>query len=163
MKRVSTGLLLALCTLAFAVAGCGGSRGGNSDEQLSKAAYKAKLTEISKQVDSAHAALSRGARSATTVAGVQAALHRYAAAEQRIGDEVSELNVPANAKKANAELARGWHDDSAEIQALIPKLVKFKSLRETFSFLQSLGHTKGGDEQSAALQKLQQLGYTSTS
>lgn len=163
MKRVSSGLLLALCACAFAVAGCGGGSSGGGDEQLSKAEYKNKLAEISKQVDSVHGQLSRGARGATTIAGVQAVLDKYATAEQRIGDEVSKLNPPANAKKANAELARGWHDDSAEIQALIPKLAKFTSLREAFSFLQSLGHTKGGDEQGAALQKLQQLGYTSGS
>lgn len=155
MKRVSTGLLLALCALAFAVAGCGGG-----DRQLSKAEYQSKLADISKQVDSAHGQLSRGARQATTIAGVQAVLKRYATAEQRIGDDVATLKPPANAAKANEELARGWHDDSAEIQALAPKLVKFKSLRETFAFLQSLGHTKGGDEQDEALQKLKQLGYT---
>ncbi len=160
MRRLSTGLLLALCVLAFAVAGCGG---GGSSDQLTKAQYKSKLADISKQADSAHGDLSRGAKQAVTVADVQSVLNRYAAAEQRLGDEVSKLQPPANAVAANALLARGWHDDSAEIKALVPKLAKLKSATEAFAFLQSIPHTKGGTEQDAAVQKLTKLGYTSGS
>ena len=160
MRRLSTGLLLGLCVLAFAVAGCGGGGGG---DQLTKAQYKSKLADISKQADSAHSDLSRGAKQAVTVADVQSVLNRYAAAEQRLGDKVSKLKPPANAVAANALLARGWHDDSAEIKALVPKLAKLKSAAEAFAFLQSIPHTKGGTEQDQALQKLTKLGYTSGS
>jgi hypothetical protein len=90
-------------------------------------------------------------------------LDRYAATEQRIGDEISNLNPPANATAANTQLAKGWHDDSAEIKALVPKLAKLKSAAEAFAYLQSLPHTKGGTEQDAAIQKLQKLGYTAGS
>lgn len=162
MKRLSSGLLLTLCVLAFAVAGCGGGGGGSSD-QLTKAQYKSKLADISKQADSAHGDLSSGAKRAVTVADVQSVLNRYAAAEQRLGDQVSKLKPPANAVAANAQLARGWHDDSAEIKALVPKLAKLKSAAEAFAFLQSIPHTKGGDEQDTAVQKLTKLGYTSGS
>jgi hypothetical protein len=152
--------VLAFCVLA--VAGCGGGGGGgsSSSSQLSKAQYKAKLAAISKQVDTAHNDLSRGAKKAITVADVQAVLNRYAATEQRIGDEMEQLNPPANAAAANALFARGWHDDSAEIKALVPKLSKLHSATETFAYLQSLSHNKGGEEQDKALQKLRKLGYT---
>ena len=91
MKRLSTGLLLTLCVLAFAVAGCGG--GGGGGDQLTKAQYKNKLADISKQADSAHSDLSRGAKQAVTVADVQSVLNRYAATEQRIGDEICEAEA----------------------------------------------------------------------
>jgi hypothetical protein len=161
MKRIPSVLLAALCVLAFAVAGCGG--GGGSSAQLSKAQYKSKLAVIAKEVDKAHGDLSTGAKQATTVADVQSLLNRYATTEQKIGDEISNLNPPANAKAANAQLASGWHDDSAEIKTLVPKLAKLKSAAEAFAFLQSIPHTKGGTEQDAAIQKLQKLGYTSGS
>jgi hypothetical protein len=163
MTRISGALLLALCVFAFAVAGCGGGSSGGSTQQLSKAQYKAKLAAISKEVDSAHGDLSSGAKKAVTVSDVQAVLNRYAATEQRIGDEISNLNPPANATAANTQLAKGWHDDSAEIKAIVPKLAKLKSAAEAFAYLQSLPHTKGGAEQDAAIQKLQKLGYTSGS
>jgi len=163
MTRISTALLLGLCVFAFAVAGCGGGSGGGSSAQLSKAQYKAKLAAIAKKVDTAHSDLSHGAKQAVTVSDVQSVLNRYSATEQRIGDEISSLNPPANAAAANTELAKGWHDDSAEIKGLIPKLAKLKSAAEAFAFLQSIPHTKGGTEQDAAIQKLQKLGYTSGS
>ena len=162
MKRILIGLVLALCVVA--VAGCGGGGGGsNGGTQLSKAQYKAKLKAISKEVDSAHGDLSRGAKQAVTVADVQSVLDKYAATEKKFGDEVSNLNPPANAKAANALLARGWYDDSAEIKAVVPKLAKLHSAAEAFAYLQSIPHTKGGSEQDRAVQKLHKLGYTSGS
>jgi pyruvate-formate lyase-activating enzyme len=163
MTRISRALLPALCVVAFAVAGCGGGSGGGSTTQLSKAQYKAKLAAISKEVDSAHGDLSRGAKKAVTVSDVQSVLNRYAASEQRIGDELSNLNPPANATAANTLLGRGFHDDSAEIKTLVPKLAKLKSAAEAFAFLQSIPHTKGGNEQDTAVQKLRKLGYTTGS
>jgi pyruvate-formate lyase-activating enzyme len=163
MTRISFALVSALFVVALAVAGCGGGSGGGSTTQLSKAQYKAKLAAISKEVDTAHGDLSRGAKKAVTVSDVQAVLNRYAATEQRIGDEISNLNPPANATAANTLLAKGWHDDSAEIQAIVPKLAKLKSAAEAFSYLQAIPHTKGGTEQDTAIQKLQKLGYTSGS
>jgi hypothetical protein len=149
--------VLALCALVFAVAGCGG---GSDGGQLSPSAYKSRLAVISKHADAAHNGLSQEAREATTVPQVEAALRRYAAAEERIGEEVSKLKPPTNAAAANAELARGERDDAAEIRALIPKLSTFKSVQETFSYLQTIPHTKGGTEQNEALATLRKLGYT---
>lgn len=160
MKRTSSGILLALCIFAFAVAGCGG---GSGDARLSQSAYKAKLTAILKQVGTAHDDLARGAGQSTQVSQVQAVLRRYATTEERIANEVSKLKPPANAETANAQLARGQHDEAAQIRVLVPVLVKYKTVREAFGYLQTVGHTKGGKEQVAAFAKLKKLGYTSDS
>jgi hypothetical protein len=140
------------------LAACGG--GGND---VSKAEYRSELTKISKEAGTAHASLERAGPAAKTVAQLQAALRRFAVAENRIGDVIAKLKVPNDAKAANAELARGQHDDAAEIQALLPKLGKYKSVQQAFTALQQLGGTKGGREGDEALAKLKQLGYTNGS
>jgi hypothetical protein len=156
MKRVCG--FLAVCGLAAGIAGCGGGSG-----RLSSSDYKAELAKISKQSDAAHAAVEQGAPKATTVAQVQTVLRRFAGSEDRIGDEVSKLKPPANAAAANAELARGEHDDASEIRAVLPKLAKFKSVQQAFGYLQQLGSTKGGHEEDQAIGELKKLGYTSGS
>lgn len=148
---------LALCSFALLVAGCGGSGG------VSKSEYRSELATIAKQSGTAHQKLEKGAPAATSVAQVQALLREFAAAEDRIGNEVAKLKVPADAKAANAELAKGQHDDAAEIRAIIPKLSKFKSVQQAFGYLQRLAGSKGGREGDAALKKLKQLGYTNGS
>ena len=162
MKRDSRGVrmlaLSALCALAIGVAGCGGGNG-----KLSSADYKADLAKISKQSDTAHAAVEQGAPQAKTVAQVQTLLRRFATAEDKLGDEVSKLKAPSNAEAANTELARGEHDDAAEIRAVLPKLAKFKSVQQAFGYLQQLGSTKGGREEDQAITQLKKLGYTSGS
>jgi uncharacterized protein YgbK (DUF1537 family) len=167
VKRVWNGganalIFLVFCAVALGLVGCGGGSGSASD-RLSAAAYKAKLATISKQADSAHGAVGSGARSAKTVAQVQTLLRHYGAAEARIGVEVSKLKAPQNAEAANAELARGERDDAAEIQALLPKLAKFKTVQQAFAYIQKLGQTKGGQEQDEAISKLRKLGYTTGS
>jgi hypothetical protein len=134
--------------------GCGGGNG------VSKAEYRSELATISKQAGTAHADVERDAPTAATVTQLQAALRRFATAEDRLGDEVSKLKVPKDAKAANAELARGQHDDADEIRALLPKLAGYKSVRQAFGALQQLGSSKGGREGDEALAKLKQLGYT---
>jgi hypothetical protein len=151
-------IFLALCGLAAALAGCGG--GGNG---ASKADYRSELAKISSQANAAHEEVERTGPSAKTVADVQQVLRRFAAAEDRIGDEVAKLETPSDAKAANAELARGEHDDAAEIRALLPKLAKFTSVPQVFAYLQRVSRTKGGHEEDAALAKLKKLGYTSGS
>jgi hypothetical protein len=156
MKKVR--ILLTLCAVAIGAAGCGG--GGNEE---SKAAYRSDLARISKEAGTAHQRVEQGAPQATTIAQVQALLRRFASDEDKIGDDISKLNPPKNARDANAELARSQHDDADEVRAVIPKLAKYKSVQQAFAFLQTLGHTKGGREGDDALAKLKQLGYTNGS
>lgn len=148
---------LTLCGFAVGVTGCGG--GG----RLSKTAYRSRLATISKHADSAHAAVESGAPKAKKVSQVAALLRQFAAAEDRLGNEVSKLDAPKDAAAANAELARGEHDDATAIRAVLPKLSKFKTVQQAFGYLQRLGHTKGGQEQDEAIAKLKKLGYTTGS
>jgi hypothetical protein len=97
------------------------------------------------------------------VADVQKALRKFAAAEDKLGNEVAAIKAPKDADAANAELAKGEHDDAAEIRHVIPKLSKFKSVQQAFAYLQQLGHTKGGAEEDKALATLKKLGYTTGS
>lgn len=154
-------VILTLCSLAVAVAGCGGGGGGGST--VSKAQYRSELKKVSADAGQAHGAVEAGAPRAKTVAQVQALLRRYAAAEDKLGNEITKLQVPSDARTANAELARGQHDDADEIRAILPKLAKLKSVQQAFAYLQQLGSTKGGREADAALKKLKQLGYTNGS
>ena len=143
-------LFLTLSLLALGVAACGGG-----DGRLSKAAYRSHLAKVSQQAAAAHDALA----GAKTVAAVQAVLRRFAAAESRLGDELSKLKAPADAEAANAALAQAELDDAAEIRATIPKLSRFKKVEQAFAFLRRLGDTKGGREQDEALATLGRLGY----
>jgi hypothetical protein len=155
MRR--TLIILVSASLAIGVAGCGGSGG------VSKDTYRKELAKIAKQSGAAHQKLEKGAPAATSVAQVQMLLREFAAEEDRIGTEVSKLDVPADAKAANAELAKGQHDDAAEIRAIIPKLSKFKNVQQAFGYLQRLAGSKGGREGDEALAKLKRLGYTNGS
>lgn len=148
-------ILLVLCALAVGVAGCGGSGNG-----VSKDEYRNELAKISKEAGTAHSQLERDAPAAATVAQLQTTLRRFAVAEDRIGDHISKLKVPSDAKPANAELARGQHDDADEIRALLPKLAKYQTVQQAFNALRRLGSSKGGREGEEALAKLKQLGYT---
>jgi hypothetical protein len=156
MRAMKT--FLALFVLSLAAAGCGGGGGAES-----KADYRNDLTRIAKEAGTAQQRVEQGAPQATTIAQVQTLLRRFAADEDKIGDDVSKLNPPKDAKDANAELARSQHDDADEIRAAIPKLAKYKSVQQAFAFLQTLGSTKGGAEGKEALLKLRQLGYASGS
>src|SRR5947209_8485509 len=84
------------CLLAVGLAACGGGSG-----RLPKAAHRSGLAKISRQADSAHGAVERGAAKAKTVSDVQSVLRRFAAAEDRLGDEVSKLKAPSDAEAAN--------------------------------------------------------------
>ena len=143
--------------MVMLLAACGGGNGVSKDE------YRTELAKISKDAGAAHAEIEQNAPSATTIAQLQTVLRQFAAAEDRIGDEVSRLKVPDDAKAANAELARGEHDDADEIRVLLPKLAKYKSVQQAFGVLQRLGGSKGGREGDDALAKLKQLGYASGS
>jgi predicted small secreted protein len=155
MKRAL--IILVLASLAVDVAACGGSSGASKDK------YRSDLAKIAKESGTAHAALEGGAPKATSVAQVQTLLTRFAAAEDKIGDEVAKLNPPDDAKAANAQLAKGQHDDADEIRAIVPKLSRFKSVQQAFGYLQKLAGSKGGREGDEALKKLKQLGYTNGS
>lgn len=154
-------IFFAICSLAVGLAGCGG--GGGGSDTVSKSEYRSELTKVSKDAGAAHAKVEATAPQAKTVAQVEAVLRQFAVAEDKLGDEIDSLKVPADAKSANAELASAQHDDATAIRAILPKLAKLKSAQQAFAYLQSVGNTKGAQEGNDALAKLKKLGYTNGS
>lgn len=134
------------------LAACGSGR-------LSKAGYQSQLAVILNGGVLAHNALSLGAANVPTVPQLQTKLRRLASAEDQLGDELSALKPPKDAVAANAELAKGEHDDAAELRGLIPRLSRFSGPRQALHFLNRIGHTNGGREQDEAIAKLKKLGY----
>ena len=159
-----------LCIAAVAVlllAACGGSGGTSgttsSGTQLSAAQYRAHLTKIKVEAASAQAHVGTGLQ-AKSVDDLKKTVDTFAAATQRIGDEVAALNPPSNAEAANAKLAQGLHDVAAGTRVASAKVATMKTVREAISYLEhTQGPVKGSKEVTAALAKLKQLGYTTGS
>jgi hypothetical protein len=135
------------------LAACGSGR-------LSKTDYRSQLAVIVNGNALAHNALSLGAANVQTVPQLQTKLRRLASAEDQLGDELSALKAPKDAVAANAALAKGEHDDAAELRRLIPRLSTFSGPRQALHFLNRIGHTNGGREEDEAIAKLEKLGYT---
>jgi outer membrane murein-binding lipoprotein Lpp len=151
VKRLS---LIALTGLVgcLVLAACGNGR-------LSKPDYRNQLGVILKSSTLAHSSLSLAGATARTVPQLQTHLRRFAAAQDRLGDEIAALKPPKDAEAANALIARGAHHDAAEVRTLIPKLSKYSTVRQALHFLNGVGHTKGGQELDRATRKLRKLGY----
>ena len=87
-------------------------------------------------------------------------LSNFANATQKLGDEVAALKPPKNAEAANALLARGEHDTANATRAVLPQLMKLKSVKAALSFLnKSQGNANGGRELDQALAELKKMGY----
>jgi hypothetical protein len=157
MKRLS---VITLCALGLVAAGCGGS---NSNAPLTKAQYQSKLSKIAAEAKSSQQSIAQSASSAKTVAQLEDAVRRFAAAGDKFGTELANLNPPADAKAANAALVKGEHDNAAATRAVIPALSAYKTVAAALSYLGSHAPTKGGKEIQTALAKLKQLGYTTGS
>ena len=152
---------VALCIAACAVlllAACGG---GSS--RLSADAYRSELAKVKQKSDSAQAAVAQGLQ-AKTIAELRQRLDAFAAASDRIGDEVAKLKAPKDAESANAELAQGERDTARATRAASAAIAKLKTPQAALAYLQhSLGNAKGAHELYDAVAKLKKLGYTSGS
>jgi hypothetical protein len=145
--------VVALALVCAFVAACGGSG------RLSRSEYRARLAKVGNEANAAQSN-ARQALNATSVAELQARLKAFADALDRIGDDVNRLKPPKDAEAANAELARGEHDNASEIRDVLPKLSKFSTPAAAIPSLSSLANAKGGHEIDEALGKLKKLGYT---
>jgi hypothetical protein len=147
--------LLALGLLCALAAGCGGS-----SSTLSASAYRARLAAIGQEAAKAQQDVQQGLQ-AKTVAGLSARLKAFAAADDRLGTEVGDLNPPKDAATANAALAKAEHDTAQAIRSALPQISSQKSVKEALAQLQA--NTVGrqaGMEIDAALKQLKALGYT---
>jgi hypothetical protein len=147
------------------LAGCG-SNGGSSNtttqqqKQLTPALYRAQIAKIKREAAKAQSDVSQGLQ-AKSVSELKQRIDAFAAATQRIGDEVAALNPPQNAAAANTQLAQGLQDIAAGTRAASSKIANLKSVGAAIAYLEhSKGPAKGSREVSKALATLQKLGYT---
>jgi hypothetical protein len=149
------------CIAAFAVlllAACGGS-GGGATTQLSPAAYRAAIAKVRTEATKAQTDVGQGLQ-AKTPDELKQTVDAFAAATQRIGDEVAALKPPENAIAPNTEFAQGFHDIAAATRAASAKIAKLKTAQAGISYLRhSKGPAKGAREVGSALAQLQKLGY----
>jgi hypothetical protein len=139
------------------LAGCGG---GGGSEQLTAAQYRAKLAALGKEVETAHVSVD-GAMKKETAASLADALGTFANAHDRIGDEVADLDPPADANAANEELAEGLHGIAEAVRDLVPKVRESASAAAAVALLErSEATAKAGQEVDHALAVLKKLGYT---
>jgi hypothetical protein len=157
MQSRNLAAVTALALVCSLLAGCGGS------SRLSRSANRARLATLGKEANKVQADVEK-AFEAKSVAEIEMRLKSFAAADDRLGDEVSRLRPPKDAEAANAELARGEHDTSASVRAVLPRVAKFSSPKAAIAFLNStVGNAKGGHELDQALSQLRKLGYTTGS
>jgi hypothetical protein len=146
--------LLTALALAALAAGCG------STGRLSAHAYEARLATIAKEADKAQHDVEQGLQ-AKTVEALHSRLAAFAAADQKLGNEVAALKPPKDAEQANAALARAEHDNAAAIRALLPRIGKAQTPKAAVQLLQhDPTAAKVGGELDSALSRLQKLGYT---
>ena len=151
------GGVVIVVAVVLLLAACGGS------SRLSAGAHRAQLAKVKQQSNSAQAQVAQGLQ-AKTVAELRQRLDTFAAASQRIGDEVAKLKAPKNAEAANAELAQGERDTAQATRAASAAIAKLKTPKAGLAYLQkSLGNAKGAHELGDAVTKLTTLGYTSRS
>jgi len=162
---VRRGILVIAPFLALLLAACGSSGGsGNStstqQKRLTPALYRAQVAIIKREADKAQTDVAQGLQ-AKSVTELKQRIDAFAAATQRIGDEVAALNPPQNAAAANAQLAQGLHDIATGTSAVSSKIANLKSVGAAIAYIEhAKGPVKGGREVSKALTTLQKLGYT---
>jgi hypothetical protein len=144
-----------LVPAALALGACGDS----GSKRLSAGAYRGHLAAFEREDNAVHAPMDKLPR-ARSVAEIRAGLGAFAAGEQKIGDQVAALRPPADAARANAQLAKGFHDTATELKALLPRLAAAKTPKDAFKVMAALGpSTRGGRELDTALGRLKKLGY----
>jgi hypothetical protein len=170
LAAVRGGILCVAAVAVLLLAACGGSGGGggtsgttSSGTQLSAAQYRAQLTKIKVEAAGAQAHVGTGLQ-AKSVGDLKKTVDTFAAATQRIGDEVAALSPPPNAAAANTKLAQGLHDIAAGTRVASAKVATMKTAQEAISYLEhTRSPVKGSKEVAAALAKLKALGYTTGS
>src|SRR5215510_7521353 len=119
-KAIVSGM--ALMVGPVLLVGCGGKKG------LSASEYRARLAAIAKEVTPAQANVEK-ALHATSMVEFRKRLLIFAAASDRLGDEVAKLHPPKNAQKANHALAKGEHDTADEVRTAVAHLSKETSVK----------------------------------
>lgn len=146
--------IVALTLLGVVAAGCG------SASRLSPSAYRARLAAVAKEADKAQHSVEQ-ALQAKTPAEIRTRLTAFAAADDRIGDELGALKPPKDAEAANAALAQAEHNTASAVRSVLPRLARAKTAKAAIGLLQhDQQAAKAGQQLDAALSRLHKLGYT---
>jgi hypothetical protein len=149
VKRLSPLLLLAV----MLVSGCGSGRLSDDD-------YRARISNVNTDLTNASAAIAGTAAPRVPVTRIRASLGRLADSQDRIATTVEDLKPPKRAEAANALLAKGARDLSAEVRATQRTLRPYSSHDKAVALVRSdLSKSKGVKELSRAFDQLHRLGY----
>jgi hypothetical protein len=149
VKRLSPLLLLAV----LLVSGCGSGR-------LSDDEYRARISNVNNDLTNASQAIAGTAAPRVSVTRIRASLGRLADSQDRIATTVEDLKPPKRAEAANALLARGARDLSAEVRATQRTLRPYSSHDKAVALVRKdLSKSKGVKELSRAFDQLHRLGY----
>jgi hypothetical protein len=149
VKRLSPLLLLAV----LLVSGCGSGR-------LSDDEYRARISNVNADLTNASQSIAGTAAPRVPVTRIRAALGRLADSQDRIATTVEDLKPPKRAEAANALLAKGARDLSAEVRATQRTLRPYSSHDKAVALVRNdLSKSKGVKELSRAFDQLHRLGY----
>lgn len=149
VKRLSPLLLLAV----LLASGCGSGR-------LSDDEYRARISNVNSDLTNASQSIAGTAAPRVPVTRIRAALGRLADSQDRIATTVEDLNPPKRAEAANALLAKGARDLSAEVRATQRTLRPYSSHDKAVALVRNdLSKSKGVKELSRAFDELHRLGY----
>jgi hypothetical protein len=129
---------------------------------MSASEYRTRMTQIRQQASTAQSDVALGLQ-AKSLAELRDRLDAFAVATQHIGDEVAKLNPPQNAETANNQLANGMHETARATRVLSKDIAGLHTAAEAIAYIEhSPNNAKGAREVNAALVKLKQLGYVSS-
>lgn len=149
MKRLSPLLLLAV----LLVAGCGSGRLSDDD-------YRARISNVNTDLTNASQAIAGTAAPKVSVTRIRASLGRLADSQDRIATTLEDLKPPKRAETANALLAKGARDLSAEVRATQRTLRPYSSHDKAVAVVRkNLSKSEGVKELSRAFDQLHRLGY----
>jgi hypothetical protein len=149
VKRLSPLLLL----LVLLVSACGSGR-------LSDDEYRGRISNINTDLTNASSAIAGTAAPRVPVTRIRASLGRLADSQDRIAATVEDIKPPKKAEAANALLAKGARDLSAELRGTQRALRGESSHTKAIALVrQNLGKSKGVKELSDAFDQLHRLGY----
>jgi hypothetical protein len=149
VKRLSPLFLLAV----LLVSGCGSGRLSDDD-------YRARISNVNTDLTNASQAIAGTAAPRVSVARIRASLGRLADSQDRIATTVEDIKPPKKAEAANALLAKGARDLSAEVRATQRTLNGYSSHDKAVAVVRkNLSKSKGVKELSRAFDQLHRLGY----
>ena len=170
-KLVASGLIAATCVIS--VSACSSSSNGPANTPpttaapaqppLSAAAYKQALKDVAAQENRAQHAVQK-AFHASTAAAVRHVLTAFAADQQRVSAELRATKPPADARSANAALAKAFADNAAATRAVVRQMSRATTAKAALHIIQTAsGPQRSGHEIDTALARLRKLGYTAGS